>query len=103
MITLEFLAQIGVLVGTSAVLYIATQPNKDWSSSIIRTDIVTTTTTTTATELRSSQQQQQQQQREPPLRGMQRYSSYHRIRYYNTTASFNTAKNHPKNIPQKQA
>jgi hypothetical protein len=99
MITLEFLAQIGVLVGTSAVLYIATQPNnKDWSSRIIRTDIVTTTTT--ATELRSSQQQQQ---REPPLRGMQRYSSYHRIRYYNTTASFNTAEKHPKNMPQKQA
>jgi hypothetical protein len=68
MFTLEFLAQIGVLVGTSAALYIVTQPSKNAFAS-------------------------DESQHNTPLRGMQRYSSYHRIRYYASNG----------NTPQKQA
>ena len=56
MFTLEFLAQIGVLVGTSAALYLVTQPSPlAWGDGGDDTG---------------------------ELRGMQRYSSYHRIRHY---------------------
>jgi hypothetical protein len=78
MFTLEFLAQIGVLVGTSAALYIVTQPNKNAFSA------------------------DEERHNETPLRGMQRYSSYHRIRYYATSGSSKQHGNN-NNTPQKQA
>ena len=74
---MEFIAQMGALVGTSAVLYYFTQPTttqNHHSHHQQRNNTTTTTTTTT---------NNNQHAVVVPLRGIQRYSSYHRIRYHN--------------------
>jgi hypothetical protein len=80
---MEFLAQIGALVGTSAVLYFVTQPppKNDLLQQI--TGSKTNDTTTNTTSSSSSTTSNINPPAVLPLRGIQRYSSYHRIRYHN--------------------
>jgi hypothetical protein len=98
--TLEFLAQIGAFVGTSAVLYYVTQPThkQNWSM-------------TNGTNNNNNDSDNASNDHIAPLRGIQRYSSYHRIRYHNMIAqsrphqnnSNNRDSNNNGNEPQKQA
>lgn len=79
-LSLELAAQVGALLGTSALIYLVTHPNRKNNSARSHgngdDDGADEVTTTPAPE---------------DLRGMKRYSSYHRIRYHSTTANSNHA------------
>jgi hypothetical protein len=68
MLTLELAASVGALLSTSAVLYLATHPNRQRHNEVSSTKGCGTSTP-------------------DDFRGMKKYSAYHRIRYYALNSS----------------
>jgi hypothetical protein len=65
----DLASQIGALIGTSFLLFYLTNPRKGIEK----------------------MKKQQEEQEKIPLRGVRRYSSYHRKKYYAQTSSLSTS------------